>query len=44
MEPKVLRVPEHIDQEVARLKLKGMNISIDTLTEEQRSYLEDVDK
>lgn len=44
LEPRVLPVPASIDQDVARLKLKGMNISIDTLSEEQRSYLEGVDK
>jgi adenosylhomocysteinase len=32
-------VPEDIDQEVARLKLAAMNITIDTLTEEQERYL-----
>jgi len=44
LEPRVLRVPEAIDHEVARLKLQGMNISIDALTDEQRKYLEDVEK
>ena len=32
-------VPVHIDQEVARLKLKTMGITIDTLTSEQVRYL-----
>jgi adenosylhomocysteinase len=32
-------VPKEIDQEVARLKLAAMNITIDTLTEEQERYL-----
>ena len=32
-------VPEEIDQEVARLKLDAMGISIDTLTPEQEKYL-----
>jgi adenosylhomocysteinase len=32
-------VPKNIDQEVARLKLKSMNIAIDTLTAEQVKYL-----
>jgi adenosylhomocysteinase len=32
-------VPREIDQEVARLKLAAMNITIDTLTEEQQRYL-----
>jgi adenosylhomocysteinase len=33
-------VPADIDQEVARLKLRAMNIAIDELTEEQHKYLE----
>jgi len=32
-------VPEDIDNEVAQLKLQSMGIDIDTLTEEQQSYL-----
>ncbi|UCF07650.1 MAG: adenosylhomocysteinase [Thermoplasmata archaeon] len=32
-------VPEHIDREVARLKLDSMNIRIDRLTPEQEEYL-----
>ena len=39
LERKVYDVPVEIDSEVARLKLKAMGISIDTLTEEQRRYL-----
>ncbi len=35
----VYLVPKVIDQEVARLKLKSMNITIDTLTTEQEKYL-----
>ena len=35
----VHKVPDEIDQEVARLKLAAMNINIDTLTEEQVKYL-----
>jgi adenosylhomocysteinase len=38
--PAVHRVPTDIDQEVARLKLRSMNIDIDELTAEQRKYLE----
>jgi adenosylhomocysteinase len=37
--PKVYRVPKEIDEEVARLKLESMGVSIDTLTEAQRAYL-----
>jgi adenosylhomocysteinase len=36
----VYGVPEAIDNEVARLKLKTLGVSIDTLTPEQRAYLE----
>ena len=32
-------VPAEIDAEVARLKLKAMDIEIDTLTAEQQHYL-----
>lgn len=39
MEKKVYPVPEEIDREIARLKLKAMGIHIDELTEEQRDYL-----
>jgi adenosylhomocysteinase len=38
--PAVHPVPTDIDQEVARLKLRSMNINIDELTGEQRKYLE----
>jgi adenosylhomocysteinase len=36
---KVHEVPEEIDKEVARLKLKAMGVTIDTLTAEQKKYL-----
>jgi adenosylhomocysteinase len=36
---KVHTVPEAIDKEVARLKLKAMGVAIDTLTAAQRKYL-----
>src|SRR6202163_3490428 len=39
LERKVYDVPADIDAEVARLKLKAMGISIDTLTPEQEHYL-----
>ena len=39
LEIKVHGVPEEIDKEVARLKLKAMGVAIDTLTAEQRKYL-----
>ena len=37
---KVHLVPRDIDQEVGRLKLAAMGISIDTLSDEQQEYLE----
>ena len=39
MEPKVYDVPKDIDELVARLKLKGMGIEIDLLTDEQKNYI-----
>ena len=34
-----LPVPEHIDQQIARLKLESMGVQIDKLTPEQEQYL-----
>ncbi|OGS19728.1 MAG: adenosylhomocysteinase [Elusimicrobia bacterium RIFOXYA2_FULL_50_26] len=39
LQNKVYSVPEPIDKEIARLKLKAMEIAIDTLTPEQKKYL-----
>lgn len=39
LEKRVYPVPEEIDKEIARLKLRAMGIEIDTLTEEQLRYL-----
>jgi adenosylhomocysteinase len=39
LEPKVYRVPQEIDDWVARLKLKAMGTAIDRLTPEQKKYL-----
>jgi adenosylhomocysteinase len=39
LERKVYIVPEEIDKEVARLKLRSMGVTIDTLTPEQEKYL-----
>ncbi len=39
LEKQVYTVPEELDKEVARLKLKAMGIEIDTLTPEQEKYL-----
>ncbi len=39
MEKKVYGVPEKIDSDISRLKLKSMGIKIDTLTPAQKKYL-----
>jgi adenosylhomocysteinase len=39
LEKKVYSVPSEIDREIARLKLEGMKVAIDTLTPEQVAYL-----
>lgn len=39
MQPKVYLVPKELDEKVAELKLKSMNIKIDELTAEQKKYL-----
>jgi len=35
----VYKVPEDLDKEIARIKLKAMGVRIDTLTKEQEKYL-----
>lgn len=40
LKKQVYSVPEKIDKEIARLKLKAMEIKIDTLTAEQKKYLQ----
>ncbi|MGZ6079130.1 MAG: adenosylhomocysteinase, partial [Myxococcaceae bacterium] len=40
LERKVYTVPEPIDREIARLKLKAMGIKVDVLTAEQEKYLD----
>jgi adenosylhomocysteinase len=40
LEMKVYTVPEPIDREIARLKLKAMGVKVDVLTEEQVKYLD----
>ena len=40
LQTQVYSVPEDIDKKIARLKLEAMGIKIDTLTPEQREYLE----
>ncbi|MEW5692037.1 MAG: adenosylhomocysteinase [Candidatus Hydrogenedentota bacterium] len=39
LQKKVYDVPDEINETVAKLKLKSMNIEIDTLTREQQGYL-----
>ena len=39
LEPKVYDVPQGIDDGVAKLTLESMGVKIDTLTEEQKRYL-----
>ena len=39
LEPGLYSIPEDIDQDIARLKLQGMGINIDTLTEDQIEYM-----
>jgi adenosylhomocysteinase len=39
LKKEVFAVPEHIDREIARLKLQSMNYDIDVLTEQQKAYL-----
>jgi adenosylhomocysteinase len=39
LEHKVYPVPEHLDRQIARLKLESMGIQVDKLTPEQEQYL-----
>jgi adenosylhomocysteinase len=39
LEKKVQPVPETIDREIARIKLKALGVAIDTLTPAQEKYL-----
>ncbi len=39
LKPKVYKVPDELDFEVAKLKLNAMGIQIDQLTKEQKEYL-----
>ena len=39
LEPEVYPVPPEIDAEIARLKLAALDVAIDELTDEQRTYL-----
>jgi adenosylhomocysteinase len=40
LKPAVYPVPGEIDRDIGRLKLKAMNIKIDSLSKEQKKYLE----
>jgi adenosylhomocysteinase len=40
LQPKVHRIPEEIDDRIAELKLKSMNVTIDQLSNRQIAYLE----
>jgi adenosylhomocysteinase len=37
---KVVPVPYEIDEQVARIKLSSLGMAIDSLTEEQKTYLD----
>ena len=39
LKPDVYKVPAEIDEQVAKLKLEALGISIDKLTEEQYNYI-----
>jgi adenosylhomocysteinase len=39
LKPQVYPVPEHLDQQIAKLKLESMGFQIDKLTPEQEHYL-----
>ncbi len=39
LKPQVITLPESVDTEIAKLQLDAMGIKIDTLTEEQKKYL-----
>ena len=39
LEPRVYRLPEYLDAEVARIKLESLGGGLDTLTAEQERYL-----
>jgi len=40
LENKVYTIPEELDRQIAKLKLEAMGVKIDTLTPEQKKYLE----
>ena len=40
LEPKLHLLPKKVDDDIARLQLRAMNIEIETLTKEQEKYLD----
>lgn len=38
--PQVYKLPDHLDNRIAELKLKSIGVNIDRLTQEQKKYLE----
>ena len=40
LEHKVYKLPDELDQEIARLKLKAEKVEIDSLSAKQKKYLE----
>lgn len=40
LKPGVITLPEEIDDEIAKLQLEALGVEIDTLTEEQKNYME----
>ena len=40
MDPRVIQLPEEIDDEIAGLQLKAMGIEIDALSQDQKDYLD----
>ena len=40
MQPKVIQLPEHIDNDISLLQLEAMGIKTDQLTKEQKEYME----
>ena len=44
LEPGVYKIPDDMDQEIARLKLETMGVSFDKLTNDQKKYLDSWEK
>ncbi|MDP2928468.1 MAG: adenosylhomocysteinase, partial [Candidatus Omnitrophota bacterium] len=40
LDKKVYKVPDFMDRRIAKLKLESLGIRIDTLTKEQKEYLD----